>query len=508
MKQIMIRLRSNGPLTLLILVGALLGSGGMLGWLTYAKDRDPNRAVNLVVDNTPIQRTGQLAASFSEVVKAVTPSVVRINITQKAPARMVPNPLWERFFNEAPNQWRQPRGPQRSGPQRSGPQRSGLGSGVIISEDGYILTNNHVVADADEIQVELQDEGRSYRAELVGTDPKSDLAVLKINAAGLPYARIGDSDQTEIGDIVLAIGNPFGVGQTVTMGIVSATGRASMGLDYEDFIQTDAAINPGNSGGALVDIQGRLIGINTAILSKTGASQGIGFAIPTNLARNVMEDLIEHGHVTRGFLGVAIQDVTPELADYFDIDAKSGALVADVTPGSPADDGGLEVGDVIVQVNDKDIKDSRHLKLVIGDCDPHTDQDIRVLRDNRERTLIVELDAVDDGGPQMSQESSQADSEGALRGVMVSDLDRSARQQLQLPRSLKGALVQDVDQDSAAWRAGLRPGDVIREINRIPVRDADDAVSLTQSLEPDVTLLRIWRRGSTLFLAVDESHLG
>jgi serine protease Do len=216
------------------------------------------------------------------------------------------------------------------------PRQNGLGSGVIVSEDGYILTNNHVVENADEIKVSLNDE-REFTAKVIGRDDKSDVAVLKIDAKDLPYLHIANSDTLEVGDVVLAIGNPFGVGQTVTMGIVSATGRGNIGLDYEDFIQTDAAINPGNSGGPLIDAEGRLVGINTAIISRSGGNQGIGFAIPVNLARSVMESLVKDGRVVRGFLGVNIQDVTPTLAKEFDLKDHDGALVADVTAGSPAE---------------------------------------------------------------------------------------------------------------------------------------------------------------------------
>jgi len=503
MQQFIINLRRNGYATLVLTLGLVIGSGGFFTWLTYAKENARNASVNLVIDDTPITRTSQLTTSFSDVVKTITPSVVKINTSRKITRQMPSNPsfgrnpFFDRFFDQLP----MPQMPD-------GQPRSGLGSGVIISDNGYILTNNHVVEDADEIRVTLNPDEREYSAELVGTDPKSDLAVLKIDAEGLAFAKIGDSENIEIGDFVLAIGNPFGVGQTVTMGIVSATGRASMGLDYEDFIQTDAAINPGNSGGALVDIEGRLIGINTAILSKTGANQGIGFAIPTNLARSVMEDLIEKGHVSRGYLGVAIQDVTPKIADYFDIDAKSGAIVADVTPDSPAENAGIQVGDVIVRVNDKNIRDSRQLKLAIGASDPYTVQDIGILRDHEPLTVEVKLTAAEGDNMKLSQRNQDADSEGALKGVAVQDLDRANRQQRQIPRRLTGVLVQDVDRNSASWRAGLRPGDVIREINRTPVEDADSAIALTQDLEPDVTLLRIWRRGGNLFLAVDESDLG
>ncbi len=502
MKHLLLTLRRSTRSTLLSVIGVLIGTGATFGWFTLASDRSPNRTVNLVVDDRPIQRSGSIPRSFSDVVKTVVPSVVRVDtMTKVSRNNRMPsfesNPLLDRFFNV----------PRRSqeGPM---PLKRGLGSGVIVSPDGYILTNNHVIQDAEEIQVTLNENDREYKAELIGTDPKSDLAVLKIAATDLPYARIGDSDQIEVGDVVLAIGNPFGVGQTVTMGIVGATGRASMGLDYEDFIQTDAAINPGNSGGALVDVEGRLIGINTAILSRTGSNQGIGFAIPTNLARNVMEDLIEYGHVSRGFLGVMIQDVSPELADYFNIGSSKGALIAEVTPRGPADAAGIKTGDVILRFNDTSVKDSRHLKLLIGASDPNTEHDFSLLRDGKRKTLTVELDKLDSEKNWMAQTSRSDDSTGALDGVTVTDIDPGYRSQNRISRRVQGALIVEVDQNSPSWRAGLRPGDIIREINRSAVTSADEAIALSEDLSNDVILLRIWRNGSTLFIAVDETTTG
>ena len=267
--------------------------------------------------------------------------------------------------------------------------RKGLGSGVIVTKDGYILTNNHVVDNADEVKVTLQD-GREFTAKVIGRDPKSDVAVIKIDANGLPVVPMADSDKVEVGDIVLAIGNPFGVGQTVTTGIVSATGRGNLGIeDYEDFIQTDAAINPGNSGGALVDTEGRLIGINTAIFSRTGGNMGIGFAIPSDLARSVMDSLIQYGHVTRGYLGVMIQDLTPALAKEFKLKDSTGALVGDVVPKGPADKAGFKDGDVVLEYNGKKVPDSRRLRLAVGDTKPGTTVPVKILREGASKTLEV-----------------------------------------------------------------------------------------------------------------------
>jgi len=321
------------------------------------------------LDERPVDRQTPGHASFAPVIKKVTPGVVKVFTTTKlrnmsfnGSGMPGMDDLMRRFFGEQLPQM--PRG--NMGTQR----QEGIGSGVVVTKDGYILTNNHVVDGVDEVKVALQD-GREFTAKVIGRDPKSDVAVVKIDAKDLPVVPMADSDKVEVGDVVLAIGNPFGIGQTVTSGIVSATGRGgTLGLDYEDFIQTDAAINPGNSGGALVDADGRLIAINTAILSRSGGNQGIGFAIPVNLARDVMDSLIKEGHVTRGYLGVMIQDVTPALAKEFKLKDEKGALVSDVTPNSPAEKAGLQDGDIITEFNGKQVSDSRHLKLEVGRTHP------------------------------------------------------------------------------------------------------------------------------------------
>jgi serine protease Do len=360
---------------------AVVLSGGIVAGVAAAAVQAGNeKAVNttepvrLVVDDKPISRDGKAGLSFAPLVKKVAPSVVKVFTTVNARSRMQSDlpgfdlRQFRPFFGE--------RGPV---PSFKTPPQHGVGSGVIVTEDGYLLTNNHVVDGADEVKVALPD-GREFTAKVVGKDPKSDVAVVKIDAKGLPFLQMADSDQIEVGDLVLAIGNPFGIGQTVTSGIVSATGRATLGLDYEDFIQTDAAINPGNSGGALVDTEGRLIGINTAILSRSGGNQGIGFAIPTNLAREVMESLVKDGKVTRGYLGVAIQDVTPALAKEFKLKETGGALIADVVPNGPADKAGLQSGDVVMEFDGK-VRDSRHLKLQVACTKPGESVPVKVLRE-------------------------------------------------------------------------------------------------------------------------------
>jgi serine protease Do len=318
---------------------------------------------------------------------------------------------------------------------------------------------------------------------------------------------MADSDKVEVGDIVLAVGNPFGIGQTVTTGIVSATGRSgTVGLDYEDFIQTDAAINPGNSGGALVDVEGRLIGINTAILSRSGGNQGIGFAIPVNLARSVMNSLVNEGRVTRGFLGVVPQDVTPALAKEFKLKDGTGVLLGDVSADSPAEKAGLKSGDIILEFGGKKVKDARHFRLEVAETRPGETVPVKILRDGKVETLEVKVKEMPGSQALAKAEAPEGGDKGTLNGVTVADLDRAARQQLKAPESLGGVVVTEVQPDCAAAGVGLRPGDVIQEINHQPVRNADEAVKMTEHPQGKTTLLRVWRNGGSHYVVVDESQ--
>jgi len=460
--------------------------------------------VSLVLDERPVSRDGAVRASFAPVIKKVSPGVVKIVTVARAQRTGFSdgsdmNELMRRFFG---GEFRG-QAPQRNFGM---PRQEGLGSGVIATKDGYILTNNHVVDGADEVKVTLQD-GREFTAKVVGRDPKSDVAVIKIDGKDLPAVPIADSDKVEVGDVVLAIGNPFGIGQTVTTGIVSAKGRGNMGLDYEDFIQTDAAINPGNSGGALVDAEGRLIGINTAILSRSGGNQGIGFAIPANLARDVMGSLIKDGHVTRGYMGIMIQDVTPALAKEFKLKDTTGALVGDVTPKGPADKAGLKSGDLLVEFNGKPVTDSRHLELQVARTSPGQTVPVKILRDGTAKTLEVTVKALP-GTEDLAKAKNDSHDTGTLNGVGVSDLNDQARQQFDVPETVHGAIVTEVKPDSAAAEAGLKPGDIIQEINRKPVKSADEAVRLTENPTDKTTLLRVWREGGSRFVVVDESKAG
>lgn len=498
---------------LALLAGVLLAAAAGVITTESAAAREGVKAkdLKLQVDDQPTKREAEMRTSFSPVVKRVSTSVVNV-FTSTKPKRIegapgMPfggNPFFREFFGE--------QGQGRN--YGMTPRQNGLGSGVIVTEDGFILTNNHVVDGADEIKVALNPDGKEYDAKVVGRDPKSDVAVLKIEATGLTAIRLGNSDQVEVGDVVLAIGNPFGVGQSVTMGIVGATSRAVFGrpagLEYEDFIQTDAAINPGNSGGALVDAQGRLIGVNTAILSRSGGNIGVGFAVPVNLARSVMESIVEHGRVVRGFIGVNIQPITPALASEFGLKDANGALIAEVTPKSPADKAGLKSGDVVTQFDGREVRDSRHLVLMVGETPPDREVKISVLRDGKPKTFeITTKERPEDGqlaGMRRGGNSEGTASDaGGLQGVVVSDITPKLRERFELPGDLQGAVVTSVEEDSAAWEASLRPGDVIREMNRRPIRDAEAAVETAQELEHSRILLRVWREGANRFIVVDET---
>jgi serine protease Do len=490
----------------LALGGAVVLAGSAVAFTQKPKTESFNPPA---VDERPIPRELGGRTSFSPVVKKVTPAVVKIFTTTRMHNTAFEgggpemNDLFRRFFGEQPQGRRMPRRNLEM------PRQQGIGSGVIATKDGYILTNNHVVDGADEVKVALQD-GREFTAKVVGRDPKSDMAVVKIEGKDLPALAMADSDKVEVGDVVLAVGNPFGIGQTVTTGIVSATGRSgAIGLDYEDFIQTDAAINPGNSGGALVDAEGRLIGINTAILSRSGGNQGIGFAIPVNLARDVMTSLIQDGHVTRGYLGVMIQDITPALSKQFDLKEGKGALVGDVTPRSPAEKAGVQSGDVITEYNGKKVVDSRQLKLEVARSQPGETVPVKVLRNGSSKTLEVKLRELP-GSEQMakSDRSGKDEDTGTLNGVAVADLDNNARQQFEIPANVKGVVVSEVDPNSPAAEAGLRPGDVIQEINRKPVKTAEEAVEMTGKATDKTSLLRVWRNGGSRYAVVDENETG
>jgi serine protease Do len=436
--------------------------------------------------------------TFAPVVQRVMPSIVNIFSSRKATTeypnleRFNGDPLLRRFFGDQFGGWQAPRERQ---------ERS-LGSGVIISPDGYIVTNNHVVDGGSEIKVSLSDK-REYTARIVGTDKKTDLAVLKIERTGLPALTMAaDSSKVQVGDVVLALGNPFGVGQTVTMGIVSATGRGGLGIeDYEDFIQTDAAINPGNSGGALVTADGQFIGISTAILSRSGGNQGIGFAIPVNMARNVTDQIIRGGKVSRAFLGVLIQAVTPDLANAFKLAKPEGALISDVSANSPAERAGLKPGDVVTKVDGKPVVDSRALQLIIGEMSPGRSVQLTAVRDGSERTYAVTL-AEQPADQNATAAGREAARERALDGVSLETLTPEVARRFGIAPATKGVAVRRVDPDSAAARAGLQEGDVILEINRQPVATVEQLNRYINEERAASTLLFVNHDGRTRYVVI------
>jgi serine protease Do len=473
-----------------------------------SSDNGPHPSVppKINVESAPLSREAKVTTSFAPVIKKVAPSVVNIYSTKtvRLNPRMMPffdDPFFRRFFggNFDDN-------PQDNRRRPRTREEQSLGSGVIVTEDGYILTNNHVVEGADEIKVVLADGKKEFEAKVIGTDPHTEVAVLKVDGKDLPAVTTADSDKLEVGDVVLAIGNPFGVGQTVTMGIVSATGRGGFGVvDYEDFIQTDASINPGNSGGALVDAEGRLVGLNTFIISRSGGNQGVGFAVPINLARSVMERLTRDGKVVRGFLGVKLQPVvTSELAKQFGLPDQNGALISEVMPDTPAAKAGLKEGDFIVEFNGKKVEDNRHLRLMASQTAPKTKVNLKVIRDGKEKTFSVTLDELSDKetAQGMRKSGSSDVGEDTLDGVEVSDLDAQLRREYDIPANVRGAVVTNVDEEAPAYRAGVRAGDVILEIDRKPVRNADEAVKLSKDIKDNV-LLRVWSKGGSRYLVVD-----
>ncbi len=427
---------------------------------------------------------------FADIAQAVTPAVV--NIVAARPQGRDPRGQMEEFFN-----FRGPRAPHDMPEPRGG----GQGSGVIVTPDGYVLTNNHVVDSAKELTVTLPDK-REFKGRIVGTDPKTDLAVVKIDGKDLPYVPWGDSTSLRVGDYVLAVGNPFGLNSTVTLGIVSALGRGRMGItQYEDFIQTDAAINPGNSGGALVNTKGELVGINTAIFSRSGGSEGVGFAVPTSLGRPIFDSLTKTGKVVRGWLGIGIQDVTQDLAKSFELKESKGALVSEVKEDSPAERGGLKPGDVITAYQGTPVPDGMTLQRLVAKTPIGTKASVRIARDGREKDLTVTVGELPDTTVIAKAEGGGADH--ALAGVVVQDMDRDTARELGLAGKVHGVVVVSVEPDSAAEQAGLQRGDVIREINRQAVKSVKDYEQAASRLKKDDrVLVLVNRRGTTLFLSM------
>jgi serine protease Do len=491
---------------LVALAGGAVLSQGFKNWTGHTVFGAPG------VSGAPIAMTqnalpvslGNFANGFSAVLKPALPAVVNISSSkvvksdrnQQSP--IFNDPMFRQFFGDQFGQ-----GQGQAHPRRE----QSLGSGVIVTSDGTILTNNHVVEGATDIRVALSDK-REFQAKVIGTDPKTDIAVLKIDATNLPTLAVGDSNQLQVGDLIFAIGDPFGVGETATMGIVSATGRGGFGIEnYENFIQTDAAINPGNSGGAMIDIHGNLVGINTAILSHggmggEGGNEGVGFAIPMSMAKPIMDQILTHGKVVRGYLGVHIQELTPELARAFGLKDGGGVLIGDVSPDTPAAQAGLKKGDVILQVNGQPVNAPNQLMVQISQFAPGTPIKLQLWHNGASQNVslkLAELPEHDD--KQVSGETTGA----ALEGVQVQDLTSDISQELNLPTGSRGVVVTSVDPSSpaAAAQPPLRRGDVIQEINHKPVGSTSDYQQALSGADKQPVLILLNHGGVTGYVVVE-----
>jgi serine protease Do/serine protease DegQ len=454
----------------------------LTGIVASAQSQPEAKKLDLTIDATPlVQAANSRLVSYADVVEPVQKTVVSVYSTKIVRQRLQVNPFFRELFGD------------QAPPERES-REEGLGSGVIVTADGYIITNNHVVEGADELNVSLSDE-REFKAKVIGADPKTDIAIIKIEAEGLPSATLADSDLIRVGDVVFAVGNPLGIGQTVTMGIVSAKGRSVGILDdvqgYEDFIQTDAAINQGNSGGALVDAGGRLVGINSAILSTSRGNIGIGFAVPVNLAASIMRSLIETGKVARGRLGVQVDPLTPELAEALGIKEDTrGVMIVEVVPDTAAERAGLKRSDVIISVNERIVTSSNDIRLLISQLLPGTEVALQVIREGNEMVVKATLDAVPGEGLAENL---------LLEGITVDPLSDELRRQLGIPRTITGVAVSAVEPRSP-YAVLFSEGMVILEINRRPVTDADSA---REALRDGRNLLYVYTRGAIRSLVVE-----
>jgi serine protease Do len=481
---------------LAVLALTVLSAGGAWRSVQAKETAAPTVAAATPAATTTVTPSWAIPAtgSYADVVNAVAPAVVTIRVEGRARVSSVAAPdedLLRRFFGdqfgEAPRQQRSPR-------------QRGLGSGVIVSADGYILTNHHVVDAADSIHVDLTD-GRTFKATLVGADAPSDLAVLKVEAKNLHPIAIGDSDVVQVGDVVLAVGNPLGIGQTVTMGIVSAKGRSTGVGDgsYENFLQTDAPINQGNSGGALVNLKGELVGINSQILSTSGGNIGIGFAIPANMAEHVMTLLRTEGRVRRAQLGVTAQTVTSDLAESLGLPEVRGVIVSGVTAGSAADRAGLKQGDVILSLNGQPVQNSNALRNRVSEAAPGSKATVRITRDGKERDLAVTLGELASARARDDEGGGDQERQAAL-GVAVAPLTKELAREMRLPADARGLVVQEVSPDSRAAAAGIQPGDVIEQVNRQAVDSVDALREAVRRTSDRPLLVLVNREGNHIFL--------
>lgn len=456
-----------------LLVLAFVALAGPEDEAGNASPADPNNGAEPAevdpLSSKELEVLDNLSSAFEHVATQLEPSVVSITATRtirsSSSRQQIPDQLREFFGDDFFNRFQQQQAPGNS-------QQRGGGTGVIVSKDGYIMTNAHVVRMADEVEITLADE-RKLTAEIIGRDDKTDIAVLKVDADDLVPARLGDSDRTRVGQWVMAFGSPFGLHQTVTAGIISATGRDSVGIaEYEDFLQSDAAINPGNSGGPLVNLRGEVIGINTAIASRSGGYMGIGFAIPVNMASEIRDELIANGEVQRGRLGILIQEMTPELAESFNFDSTRGALIGDVMKDGPADKAGLKAGDIVTQFGDSTIHSVTQLRNLVASTQPGSNVDVTVFRNGTSQTIKVEVgELLNDSTAATTSRPQQATE---VAGLNVKTLTEDLRRQIGASQDIEGVVVTAVQPNSLAYERGLRPGDVIMEINSQSVTSAED----------------------------------
>lgn len=437
-----------------------------------------------------LTKTGK---AMAEIAAAVKPAIVNISTTRTVKIQggmdLFEDPFFRRFFGDQFNRQRQPHPRER--------KSAGLGSGVIVSSDGYIVTNYHVVKEADEIKVTLADK-KEYHGKVIGSDPKTEISIVKIEATGLPTLPWGNSEKLQVGEIVLAVGNPYGLNQTVTMGIVSAIGRANVGIaDYEDFIQTDAAINPGNSGGALVNPRGELVGINTAIFSTSGGYQGIGFAIPSNMIKSIMDSLVKQGKVVRGWLGVSIQKITPELQKQFSLKEGSGVLVSDAVENSPAEKAGLRRGDIIIAYDGKKTDEPYQLRNMVANTLPGEEHVLTILRDGIRQSINVII-----GDVPTDLQGEPGAYLNVLKGIGVQEVTPELAKKMNIPSRIKGVVINDIDESSPA--AGvLTQGDVIQEVNRKKITNLKEYQEIASKiLKDEDVLILIFRNGSSTFVTL------
>lgn len=484
----------------LLRIGLLAAACALAGWSTDQRAGGTEEAPAAIKANERATDRQGSVFSYASVASLASPSVVSVfskkfekGHSLTSLSDMLRDPFVIKLFGSAED-------------LNAVREVTSLGSGVVVSKDGYILTNNHVVDGAQDVEVSFHRNGKArLKAKVVGRDDLTDLAVLKVETNHLAAIPFANSDSLKVGDVVLAVGNPFAVGQTVTMGIVSAVKRGGLGTEGdEDFIQTDAAINPGSSGGALVDDEGRLVGINTAILSGNGGNQGIGFAIPSNVARRVMEQLIAHGRIVRGYLGVGVQDMTPELAKVLNLPGHTaGALVSEVKPKDAAARAGLKVGDIIVALAGKPIKDGTSLRRLVAALSPGKQVGLRILRDGATESLKP---IVQDRPPPHSAQDLTAPpinpQTQALSGLAVADLDGPIREHLHIPGHIQGALIVKIDAGSAAYEAGLRVGDVIQEIDHQTFSNAEQATRVIKGFRKKQALILAWNSDGTKFVPV------